>query len=411
MRSRQHLQTGSVDAGPSPSPIRKYQMTTHFARGMTKATELTKAGKLTEATALIQSLLSDKSPETTSLPENTVIEGEFTPLDGTNRADTTKPAPVPRGTKQPRASLRETLRKIAAGGMPGHARMPKPRVPVPDGAEFVTMTHRAAGDQRDYKLYIPANRPSAAMPLIVMLHGCTQSPDDFAAGTGMNALAEQHGFLVAYPAQPNAANANKCWNWFKAEDQGRDRGEPALIAGLTRDIVRDYPVDKGRIFVAGLSAGGATAAIMGAAYPDLFSAVGVHSGLAIGAATDIPQAFSAMRSGSSGKLSVKTVPTIVFHGLADVTVHPRNGDAVTAQALSSLGGLKGVLSRGKSEGGRSYRKTRYADQNGCTMCEHWEIDGAGHAWAGGHSEGSYTDPIGPSASQEMLRFFMQHVRR
>lgn len=386
-------------------------MTTHFARGMTKATELTKAGKLTEATALIQTLLSDKTPEATTMPDSTIIEGEFTPLDGINRADTAKSEPAPRATKKPRASLRETLRKIAAGGMPGHARVPKSRVPLPNGAEFITLTHRAAGDQRDYKLYVPSNRPSAAMPLIVMLHGCTQSPDDFAAGTGMNALAEQHGFLVAYPAQPIGANPNKCWNWYKAEDQGRDRGEPALIAGLTRDILRDYPVDQGRIYVAGLSAGGATAAIMGAAYPDLFGAVGVHSGLAIGSAADIPQAFSAMRSGSSGKLSVKTVPTIVFHGVADTTVHPRNGDAVMAQALSSLGGLKGVQNKGKSAGGRSYRQTRYTDQNGRTMCEHWEIDGAGHAWAGGQSEGSYTDPTGPSASQEMLRFFLQHARR
>ena len=386
-------------------------MTTHFARGMTKATELTKAGKLIEATALIQSLLSDKTPEATALPDSTVIEGDFTPLDGAGGADTTKPEPAPRGTKQPRASLRETLRKIAAGGMPAHARVSKPRAPLPNGAEFVTLTHRTAGDQRDYKLYILANRPSAAMPLIVMLHGCTQTPDDFAAGTGMNALAEQHGFLVAYPAQPHGANANKCWNWFKAEDQGRDRGEPALIAGLTRDISRDYPVDQARIYVAGLSAGGATAAIMGAAYPDLFGAVGVHSGLAVGAAADIPQAFTAMRSGSTGKLSVKTVPTIVFHGMADATVHPRNGDAVIAQALWAFGGLKGVQSKGKSVGGRSYRQTRYTDQNGCAMCEHWEIDGAGHAWAGGHSEGSYTDLIGPSASQEMLRFFMQHARR
>ena len=385
-------------------------MTNHFALGITKATELTKAGKLAEATALIQSLLTDKTPDTAVLPETTVIEGAFTRLEDAGLANATKPQPAQHSANLPRASLRETLREIAAGGMPVHAGFAKARVQLPDGAEFVTLSHRNGRGQRDYKLYIPANRCSEPMPLIVMLHGCTQSPDDFAAGTGMNALAEQHGFLVAYPAQPTGANANKCWNWFKPEDQTRGNGEPDLIAGLTRDVIRDYPVDPARIYVAGLSAGGAAAAIVAAAYPGLFSAAGVHSGLAVGAASDIPQAFSAMRSGSSGTALARTVPTIVIHGMADATVHPRNGDAVVAQTLQALGGLKRAESTGRSAGGRSYRQTQYSDQNGRSMCEHWEINGAGHAWAGGHAEGSFTDPSGPSASKEMLRFFLQHAR-
>ena len=397
-------------------------MTNHFSVGMKKATELTKAGKLADATALIQLLLTNKAPDTANVPDaaimpdaaivpdGTAIEGAYTRLGEAEPVHAAPPKHNLHNAKAPRTSLREALRKIAAGGMPANLRAFKTDAPLATGAKFITLTHCNAQGQRDYKLYTPANQPLAAMPLIVMLHGCTQSPDDFAAGTGMNALAEKHGFLVAFPAQPSGANANKCWNWFRAEDQVRDRGEPALIAGLTRDILRDYPVDPARVYVAGLSAGGAAAAIMGAAYPDLFSAVGVHSGLAVGAATDIPQAFSAMRSGSSGTVLNKTVPTIVIHGMADTTVHPRNGDAIIAQSLRAFGGLKSAESKGTSNGGRSYRQKRYTDRNGRAMFEHWEIDGAGHAWAGGFAAGSFTDPRGPSASEEMVRFFLGHAK-
>ena len=387
-------------------------MTNHFALGMTKATELTKAGKLAEATALIQSLLNDAPPPAPVAPDHSVIEGSFTRLNDAHPANAEKPQPAPPQTKpqRQRTSLSETLRKIAAGGMPDHARVVKGAAKLPPGAVFITLTHRNERDQRDYKLYLPAVRPSSPMPLIVMLHGCTQSPDDFAAGTGMNALAEQHGFMAAYPAQPTGANANKCWNWFKPEDQARDRGEPALIAGLTRDILRDYPVDPARIYIAGLSAGGAAAAIVAAAYPELFSAVGVHSGLPVGAASDIPQAFSAMRSGAVGTPLVRAVPTIVIHGTADVTVHPRNGKAVVAQTLPSFHGLKATTRKGVSTGGRSFRQTSHADSAGRSIVEHWEIDGAGHAWAGGQPEGSFTDTAGPAASEEMLRFFLQHAQ-
>ncbi len=388
-------------------------MTNHFALGMTKATELTKAGKLVEATALIQSLLTEKPSEPTVQSDDTVIEGTFTRLEDADQADASKamPARAQAEPPRPRTSLRETLRNIAAGGMPDHAPFAKGSVPLPAGAKFITMTHANRHGQRDYKLYIPARRSPAAMPLIVMLHGCTQSPDDFAAGTGMNALAERDGFLVAYPAQPMGANANKCWNWFKPEDQGRDRGEPALIAGLVRDILRDHPVDPAQIYIAGLSAGGAAAAIVAAAYPDLFAAVGVHSGLAVGAANDIPQAFSAMRSGARGTALSHGVPTIVIHGLADATVHPRNGTAVIDQTLQAFGRLSATTRKGVSPVGRPFRQTSYGNGNGRSMIEHLEIEGAGHAWAGGQADGSFTDPSGPDASEEMLRFFLQHARR
>lgn len=406
-------------------------MTNHFSLGMTKVTELTKAGKLAEATALIQSLLGSAAPASDTPPasdippdsniptDGAVIEGVFTRLADDATADTASasasipadnPAPLPPDPPQARTSLRETLRRIRAGGMPAATRVARPLAPLPEGARFLSLTHSGRQGQRDYKLYIPAAQAGTTLPLplIVMLHGCTQSPDDFAAGTGMNALAETHGFLVAYPAQPAGANSSKCWNWFRPEDQSRDRGEPALIAGLTRDILRDHPVDPARIYIAGLSAGGAAAAIMAACYPELFTAVGVHSGLPVGAATDIPQAFSAMRSGARGTALTRPVPTIVIHGLADATVHPRNGSAVADRARQAFGDLAMTRRTAVSPGGRPFRHDSYGRGDGPSLVEHWVIDAAGHAWAGGQPEGSFTDPRGPKASEEMVRFFLQH---
>ncbi len=206
----------------------------------------------------------------------------------------------------------------------------------------------------------------------------------------------------------------RCWNWFRAEDQERGRGEPALIAGITRQIMRDYPVDPARVYVAGLSAGGAAAAIMGATYPDLYAAVGVHSGLAPGAASDMPSAFAAMQGRAVAgpapgrgqtKGARRVVPTIVFHGDSDKTVHPRNGDAVVAQT-----GVAAAASveEGRAPGGRAYRRSLLGDESGRPIVELWVIDGAGHAWSGGSPAGSYTDPQGPDASREMLRFFLEH---
>ena len=263
----------------------------------------------------------------------------------------------------------------------------------------------------DYLLFVPtrAQRPA---PLVIMLHGCTQSAMDFAKGTQMNALADELGMVVAYPEQTQLANAQKCWNWFRPGDQQNGRGEPAMIAGIVRAIIENHEVDPSRVYVAGLSAGGAAASIMASAYPDMFAAAGIHSGLACGSASSLPSALATMqgqsRSGTRG--NGRYVPLITFHGDRDSTVHPSNSrhiHDVWADA-PELQELRQIESRGTSAGGRTYRKLELADASGRTFAESWEVNGAGHAWSGGSSSGSYTDSAGPDATREMVRFFFQH---
>jgi poly(hydroxyalkanoate) depolymerase family esterase len=288
-----------------------------------------------------------------------------------------------------------------------------------DAGMFVSRSFSNEAGIRDYKLYVPRGYDAAGapMPLVVMLHGCTQSPDDFAAGTRMNALAETQGFLVAYPEQAPRANGSKCWNWFRAEDQAHGRGEPALIAGIALQVAADYRVDPGRIFVAGLSAGAAMAVILGERYPDVFAAVGAHSGLPFGAAHDVASAFTAMKGGTVSTAARNRperagarVPTIVFHGDADHTVAASNGEAIIREATTArTDALRASSRRDAAVGGRAFTHDRFADASGRTHAEHWRLHGAGHAWSGGSSQGSYTDPTGPDASSEMLRFFLQHA--
>ena len=274
-----------------------------------------------------------------------------------------------------------------------------------------------------YKLYVPEGLDLAIpAPLLVMLHGCTQSPDDFARGTRMNALAQQHGYVVAYPAQSHKNNAGKCWNWFRSGDQQRGRGEPALIAALTSHLVERYGLDPRRVYVAGLSAGGAMAAVLGNTYPDLYAAIGVHSGLPHLAAHDLPSALAAMRQGGAARPDPDTpassprIAAIVFHGDRDATVDPCNGDAVLAQSIGSIAptapasGTTATASHGSTPGGRTYTRTVHTDAAGIVVAEHWLVHDAGHAWFGGDASGSYTDPAGPDASAQMLRFFAERAR-
>ena len=410
-------------------------------KDMVEATRLTREGRLAEASALLQRFLhGDVAPPgtTTATPTATPTARAPRIIDvDPDTGEAAGPAPASDAARKAVAgrwptagmgkaampqmpeALRGFLDQMNQGGLgqglDGFARhVPAPE-PLPKGARFIAGSFDAEAGSRGYKLYIPSTRCDRAAPLVVMLHGCTQSPDDFAAGTRMNALAEEHGLLVLYPAQPSSANAQKCWNWFSPGDQKRDQGEPSLIAGMTRQVMREHAVDPRRVYVAGLSAGGAAAAIMGQAYPELYAAVGVHSGLACGAARDMPSAFAAMRQGAAGAPlragdRRRVIPTIVFHADRDTTVHPSNGDQVIAQSGASASGLRTEVERGQVPGGHAYSRTLHADAEGRAVLEQWLVHGGGHAWSGGSPAGSYTDPRGPDASREMLRFFLEHLQ-
>lgn len=277
-----------------------------------------------------------------------------------------------------------------------------------DAGRFIAAHHSCAAGSRDYKLYVPPGYKGQPLALVVMLHGCTQDPDDFARGTRMNEAASERDFLVLYPAQAQHANASRCWSWFKHNHQRRGRGEPALLAAMTHDVMNRYGIDPGRVYVAGLSAGGAMATILGDAYPDLFAAVGVHSGLPTGAASDATSAFDAMRRGVQAPMTPidAAPPVIVFHGDQDTTVHPINGHHIVE---AHAGATAPERERVRSENGREYTRARYRDAGGRVMAEHWTVHGQGHAWSGGSPNGSYTDSKGPDATEEMLRFFFAHV--
>jgi poly(hydroxyalkanoate) depolymerase family esterase len=389
-----------------------------FAGAMRAATKLTLASQPMEATRIIQSALlldrehnssqSDRIVADTSIRESLV---SFRPsIEFPNNAATSpliEIAATPDPGRLPRFGP-EALKNVRPRKLPE----------LPDGAQFLSRSYACTAGRRTYKLYIPQRqRRGGRRPLLVMLHGGTQDADNFAAGTRMNNLAEKHGFFVAYPVQCRTANASLCWNWFKPEDQSRGVGEPSIIAGITEEIIAEFDIDPQQVFIAGLSAGGAMAAVMGATYPDLYAAVGIHSGLPYQCATDLPSAFSAMR-GDIGLQRRKRrrnpvsntprTPTIIFHGEADHIVHASNA-AKMVEALAKTGDTVQRLVV-PSSSGRTYTRVVTRDQTGTAIIEEWLIHGSGHAWSGGSLEGTYTDPRGPDASREMLRFFLDTER-
>jgi poly(hydroxyalkanoate) depolymerase family esterase len=304
----------------------------------------------------------------------------------------------------------------------------EPAAPRPGRAagQFIDGSYSNRAGTRHYKLYIPASYVGQPVPLIGMLHGCTQPATDLAAGTRMNLLAEEHTFLVVYPQQSSHANRATCWTWWRESDQQRGAGEPSLIAGITQEIMARYRVDPRRVYLAGVSAGGALAAIMGATYPDLYAAIGVHSGIAYGAARSVLSGMAAMRRGREGRVlpaarrhnratvPARFVPLILFQGDRDTVVHRSNGDWVIDQWLDAYKSLTGATrvevreQSGAVPGGRTYSQTLYQASGGYSLMEQWTIHGADHGWSGGSPQESWTDPHGPDASREMVRFFLGH---
>ena len=244
-----------------------------------------------------------------------------------------------------------------------------------------------------------------------MLHGCLQDPDDFALGTRMNSIAEEQRIFVLYPEQSETANQTRCWNWFNAANQQRDQGEPSIIAGMTREVIGSHNIDARRVYIAGMSAGGAMAAIMAATYSDLYAAVGIHSGMPYGAAQNFFAAIAAMKDGNAlgMRLPSKIIPLIVFHGDQDIMVNSRNSEQLISQWLGgpALSQSQHTSSNASEGNGRAFTRTVYRDGAGRTVAENWLVHDAGHAWSGGGSAGSFADRLGPDASREMVRFFSE----
>jgi poly(hydroxyalkanoate) depolymerase family esterase len=262
----------------------------------------------------------------------------------------------------------------------------------------------------DCKLYQPAEKIVGVRPaLVVMLHGCSQSVDSFVLGTRMNQEADRHHCLVLYPSQDRKNNPAKCWNWFRSSNQRRDSGEAGLIAGATRRVVEEFDIDPSRVYVAGLSAGGAMAANLVELYPELYAASGIHSGLPARAAHNVTSAMRAMETGAmatgeSTPANALPRPMIVFQGDADQTVHPSNAAALMHPY--QLRSLTSTQSRTTINGREVVRTDFMLGKH--SIAENWLIMDAGHAWSGGDASGSYADAKGPNASAEMMRFFLEH---
>lgn len=356
-----------------------------FISQMLESARLAKTQDASAATALIQKALAESG----LLPQGPAAQPVQAPFVDLNQA--------------PGWSARMRRRQGPGTHAPTHPAGPDAHAP----GRFIDGSYRCGAGARNYKLYIPARPAQGPRPMVVMLHGCTQNPADFATGTAMNALAEERGCLVLYPEQDKGANQNGCWNWFEAAHQARERGEPGILAGMTRQVTAEHDADPARVYVAGLSAGGAMAAILGAEYPDLYAAVGVHSGLPAGSAKDLMSGLKAMREPGRARKLRRAVPAIVFHGDADHVVNAGNGDAVLAQFLKAQDGRLHKHSEAHDHAGRRCTRNTWRDEAGRSVLEHWQLHGAGHAWSGANARGSHTDAAGPSASAEMLRFFLE----
>ena len=296
---------------------------------------------------------------------------------------------------------------------------PPPVAPLAGGVTWHVYSGSAGA--RRYRLFVPATYdPARPAPLVVMLHGCTQDPDDFARGTRFNSAAADAGVIVVWPEQTAQQQPQKCWSWYDPAHQAAGAGEPAIIAGITREVMASHAVDPARVYVAGVSAGAAMAVNTAAAYPELYAAVAAHSGIAYRAAQTVPAALSVMKSGAAdpdalaGMLKAALGPhrpaLIAIHGGADVVVVPANSRQLAAQWAGALG-LGPAAESTSTEDGASFARTVYDDAGGAPQVELLIVAGVGHAWSGGSPEGTFTHAGSPDATAHILRFLLAHPRR
>lgn len=413
-----------------------------FAKMREATQKLLASGPAAATAAIQQALQKGVGPERPASQPRPMRD--INPAPGTQTIDAANVANVTDGAKVAATDdfVSDLLARLGIPSGLETGKFVRPEFPMPSFAprfqaeaetdassagRFVAGSYSNQAGSRSYKLYIPSSYHGQALPLMVMLHGCTQNPDDFAAGTRMNAIAEEKQCFVVYPEQTQSANSSRCWNWFNAIDQQRGQGEPSIIAGITRQIISTQNIDASRVYIAGMSAGGAMAVIMGTLYPDLYAAVGVHSGLPYAAAHDLPSALAAMQGGAAGRPAphgpsagarLDAIPIIVFHGDRDITVHPRNGEKVMAQNVPQnvrqtvqQDAREPRVRRGKITNGHAYTQTMHQNAEGQIVAEHWLIHGAAHAWSGGSKRGSYTDAKGPDATREMMRFFTTQAKQ